>query len=102
MWRNTLLHVLPYIITCDLQITLITHAFGFADSEDKDGNLLPGEWRLLKENDSNNSCLVSLPHVRGSCSQQYALKARNELKVFLNSDEERLFEYIRRTSHYAL
>ena len=26
---------------------------GFADLEDKDGNLLPGEWRLLKRNDFN-------------------------------------------------
>ena len=102
MWRNNLLHVLPHIMTCDSQITLITPSFGFADSEDKDGNLLTSEWRLLKGNDSNNSGLVSLPHVRGSRSQQYALKARNELKIFLNSDEVRLFEYIRRTSHYAL
>ena len=26
---------------------------GFVDSEDKDGNILPGEWRLLK-GDGNN------------------------------------------------
>ena len=76
---------------------------GFADSEDKDGNLLPGEWRLLKKNDCNNSGLVSLPHIRGS--RQDALEARNELKIFLNNDEGSLSwqsEYIRRTSHYAL
>ena len=60
---------------------------GFADLEDKDGNLLPGEWKLLKRNDSNNIGLVSLPYARGSCSRQDAFEARNELKILLNSDE---------------
>ena len=32
--------------------------------EDKDDNLQPGEWRLLKGNDCNNTGLVNLPHVR--------------------------------------
>ena len=78
---------------------------GFVDSEYKDGNLLPGKWRLLIGNDSNNSRLVSLPHVRGSRSWQDALEARNNLKIFLNSDEGSLpwqTKYIRCTSHYAL
>ena len=78
---------------------------GFADLEDKGGNLLPGEWRLLKRNDSNNIVLVSLPYVRGSYSWQDAFEARNELKIFPNSDEgslSRQREYIWRTLHYAL
>ena len=96
------MHVLPYIKLTD-------HVYytpsGFEDSEDKDGYLLPGEWRLLKGNDSNNSGFVTLPHVRGSRSRQDTLETRHELKVFLNSDEGSLpwqTEYIRRTSYYAL
>ena len=78
---------------------------GFADLEDKDGNLLPGEWRLLKRDDSNNIGLISLPYVRGSCSRQDAFEARNELKIFPNSDEGSLSwqsEDIWRSSRYAL
>ena len=59
----------------------------FVDSEDKNGNLVPGEWMLLKGSYSNNNGLVSLPHVRGSRSRQGALEARCELKTFLYSDE---------------
>ena len=76
---------------------------GFMDSEDKDGNLLPGEWRLLKGNNANN--MMDLPRVRGSRSRQDALEARNELKNFLNSDEGSVpwqLDYVRRTSHYAI
>ena len=64
--------------------------FRSVDSEDDCGNLLPSEWRLLKRNDCRNSCLVSLPYVRGSPSRQDALEARNELKIFLNNGKESL------------
>ena len=73
----------------------------FVDSEDKNGNLVPGEWMLLKGNYSNNNGLVSLPHVRGSRSRQGALEARCELKTFLYSDEGSLSsqtEYVWPTS----
>ena len=59
---------------------------GFVDSEDKDGNLLPAEWRFLKENDSNRG-LVSLPHARGSRSRQDTPEASNESKIYIYSDE---------------
>ena len=78
---------------------------GFVDSEDKDGNFLPGEWRLQKENGLNNNALVDLPRVRGSRSRHDALETRNELRDFLNSEEGSLpwqLQYIRRTSHYAV
>ena len=73
----------------------------FVDSEDKNGNLVPREWMLLKGNYSNNNGLVSLPHVRGSRSWQDALEARCELKTFLYSDEGSLSsqtEYVWPTS----
>ena len=73
----------------------------FVDSEDKNGNLVPGEWMLLKGNYSNNNGLVSLPHVGGSRSRQDALEARCELKTFLYSDEGSLSsqtEYVWPTS----
>ena len=78
---------------------------GFVDSEDKDGNFLPGEWRLQKENGLNNNALVDLPRVRGSRSRHDALETRNELRDFLNSEEGSLpwqLQYIRRKSHCAV
>ena len=58
---------------------------GLVDSEEKDGNFLPGEWILQKENCLNNNALVDLPRVRGSQSRHGALETRNELIDFLNS-----------------
>ena len=83
MWINKFLHVLPY-----LRLTVNAHYThsGFVDSEDKDGNLLPAEWRFLKENDSNRG-LVSLPHARGSRSRQDTPEASNESKIYICSDE---------------
>ena len=78
---------------------------GFVDSEDKDGNILPGEWRLLKGNDGNNSGLVDLPNVRGSRSRADALETRDTLKKYLNSEEGSVpwqTGHVRRTSHYAV
>ena len=51
---------------------------GFVDSEGKDGNFLPGEWRLPKENGLSNNALVDLPRVRGSQSRHDPLETRNE------------------------
>ena len=59
---------------------------GFVNSEDKDGNFLPGEWRLEEKNGLNN-VLVDLLRVRGSRSRHDALEIRNELRDCLNSGE---------------
>lgn len=69
----------------------------FLDSDYKDGNILPGEWRLLKGNDSSNNGLIKLPRVRGSRSRQEALETRNSLKTFLCGEDGSLpwqFEYV--------
>ena len=71
----------------DLRLTGNAHYIlsCFGDSEDKYDNLLPSDWNVLN---GNGCCvLVSLPHVRGSPSQQDALEARSKLKIFLNSDQ---------------
>ena len=90
-----------------LRLTDNTHytPSGFVDSEDKDGNFIPGEWRLQKENGLNNNSLVDLPCIQGSQSHQDALETRNELRDFLNFDKGSLpwqLQYIRCTSHYAV
>ena len=59
---------------------------GFVNSEDKDGNFLPGEWRLEEKNGLNN-VLVDLLRVRGFRSRHDALEIRNELRDCLNSGE---------------
>ena len=78
---------------------------GFVDSDDKDGNILPGEWRLLKGGGNNsNTGLVDLPNVRGSRTRADALETRETLKNYLNSEEGSVpwqTDYVRRTSHYV-
>ena len=44
---------------------------GFVDSEDKDGNFKPGEWRSLSSNYDGG--LVPVPNARGSRSRENAL-----------------------------
>ena len=110
--RATVENVEKYTLAC-----LVLHNFlrltdnahytpsGFVDSEDKKGNLLPGEWRLQKENGLNNNALADLPPVRGSRARNDALETRDILRDFLNSEDGSLswqLEYIRRTSHYAV
>ena len=73
---------------------------GFSDSEDKDGNYQPGEWRAYQSNG-----LVNIPNVRGSRSRKDALETRDKLRDYLNSTNGSLewqTDYIRRTSHYAV
>ena len=92
--RATVENVESYILAClalhnYLGLTDNAHysLSGFTNSQDKDGKLLPGEWRLLKTNNVNNGGLVDLPRVRGCRSRQDALETRNQLKEFLNSEE---------------
>ena len=76
---------------------------GFVNSEDKDGNFKPGEWRSLSSN--YDVGLVPVPNVRGSRSRENALKTRDKLKDYLNNEEGSLewqINYIRRTSHFAV
>ena len=108
--RATVSNVEKYTLAClalhnYLRLTDNSHysPAGFVDSEDKDGHLLPGEWRL--SNSVDNGGLRDLPRVRGSRSRQDVLEVRNDLKEFLNSDEGSVpwqVEYIRRTSHYTV
>ena len=76
---------------------------GFVDSEEKDGNFKPGEWRSLSSN--YDVGLVPVPNVRGSRSHENAVKTRDKFKDYLNSEQESLkwqINYIRRTSHFAV
>ena len=76
---------------------------GFVDSEDKDVNFKPGEWRSLSS--YYDGGLVPVPNVRGSRPRENALKTRDKLKDYLNSEEGSLewqINYIRRTSHFAV
>ena len=75
----------------------------FVDSEDKESNFKPGEWRSLSSN--YDGALVPVPNVRGSRSRENAPKTRDKLKDYLNSEEGSLewqINYIRRTSHFVV
>lgn len=110
--RGTVENVENYTLACltlHNYLRLTDNAYysagGFIDSEDKNGNLLPGEWRLFNGNEGNNNGLVNVSPVRGSRIRKDALETRNHLKDFLNSEEGKLpweTDYIRRTSHYAV
>ena len=76
---------------------------GFIDSEDRDGNIVPGDWR--QNMSSENLALIEVPPYRGSRSKKSALDTREALKNYLNSEHGSLpwqVNYIRRTSHYAV
>ena len=78
---------------------------GFIDSEDRDGNFIPGEWRSQNGNTSAWGNFQNINPVRGSRPRVDALNVRNQLKDYLNSDEGSVpwqLDYIRRTSHYAV
>ena len=108
--RGTVENIENYTLAClalHNYLKLTDNAYyspaGFIDSEDKHGNLLPGEWRLLNGRGGNG--LVDVSPVRGSRIRKDALQTRNRLKDFLNSEEGKLpwqTDYIRRTSHYAV
>ena len=50
---------------------------GFTDSESKNGDVRPGEWRSMAQGES--SSLADLPNVRGSRYRQNAVEMREAL-----------------------
>lgn len=76
---------------------------GFLDSEDRDENIVPGDWR--QNIPSESLALTEIPPYRGSRSKKSALDTREAVKIYLNSEHGSLpwqVNYIRRTSHYAV
>ena len=76
---------------------------GFADCEDSDGNIVPGDCR--KDVQSGNIALEEIASLRGSCAKKSALDTRDALKDYLNSEEGSVpwqVGYVRRTPHYAV
>ena len=108
--RGTVANVERYILAClalhnYLRLTDNAHysPVGFIDSEGKEGNICPGEWRLMRCNQSGN--LQRLQPVRGSRVRQDVLQIRNNLKNYLNSEGGSVpwqLNYVRRTSHFAV
>ena len=89
--RGTVANVERYTLAClalhnYLRLTDNAHysPVGFIDSEDKEGNICSGEWRLMRCNQSGN--LRRLQPVRGSRVRQDVLQIRNNLKNYLNSE----------------
>ena len=73
---------------------------GFADSEDSDGNIVPGGWR--KDVQSGNSALEEIMVYVQKSQPLSALDARDALKDYLNSEEGSVpwqVGHVRRTSH---
>ena len=70
---------------------------GFVDSESSSGCIKPGEWRKIVEADC---AFRPIQRVRGSRYSGTALKMRDALKDFVNSDHGSLswqLDYVRRT-----
>ena len=57
---------------------------GFVDSEDKSGNIKPGEWRAVVAN--GRSALLSMPPRKGSRYSNSAMKVRDALMDYFVSD----------------
>ena len=57
---------------------------GFADSESRDGSIKEGEWRSMKGDDEN--AFKSINPVRGSRYTKIALKVRETLRKYVNSE----------------
>ena len=71
---------------------------GFIDSESKNGDVRPGEWRSMAQLES--SSLAYLPNVRGSRYRQNAVEMREALKDYVNSEAgsvEWQLDHVRRT-----
>ena len=109
--KATVEHVESYTLAClvlhnYLRLTSNAHysPTGFVDSVDSNGMMHPGEWR--RSIAANNAgALRNLPNVRGSRPREDAIRIRNELKEFVNSEAGSVpwqIDYIRRTSHYAV
>ena len=63
---------------------------GFIDSEDSTGNIVPGEWRNIVKKDSNSGALQNLRKARGCRINTSVIVIRDELKDYLNSEEEQV------------
>ena len=86
-----------YIIISAKLTMLPTHQC-FIDSENNDGTIKEGEWRLLQ---SNQGCLSEVNAVRGSRYTKKALEVREALKKYVNSERGSVpwqLDYVRRTS----
>ena len=57
---------------------------GFTDLYDATGNLQQGEWRCLV---SWNQGSMPINRVKGSCYSNQAIKMRNAIEDFVNSEE---------------
>lgn len=84
--RRTVANVERYKLAClvlhnYLRLTDNAHysPVGFIDLEDKEGNICPGEWRLMRCNQSEN--LQRLQPVRGSCIRQDVFQIRNKCSL---------------------
>ena len=72
---------------------------GFTDSYDATKSLQQGEWKGLV---SGNQGSVSISHVKGSRYSNQAIKMRNTIEDFINSEEGSVSwkeEYVTRTSY---
>ena len=72
---------------------------GFTDSYDATGNLQQGELRGLV---SGNQGSVPINRVEGSCYSNQAIKMRNEIEDFVNSEEGSFswhVEYVTRAAY---
>ena len=58
---------------------------GFVDSENGDGDIIPGNWRNTVQNEG--SSLMSLNHSRSNRSKFDATKIRNDFKSYFNSPQ---------------
>ena len=108
--RRTVVNVERYTLAClalhsYLRLTNTAHnsPVGFIDSEDKERSICPGEWRLMRCNQSVN--LQRLQPVKGSSIRQDILQTRNNLKNYLISEgcsTPWQLNYVRRTLHFAV
>ena len=57
---------------------------GFADPEDSNGNIVPGDWQ--KDMQSGNSALEEIASPCGSRAKKLALDIRDALKDYLNRE----------------
>ena len=96
--RASVENVERYVLAClalhnYLRLTDNVHytPSGFIDSEDKDGNFIPGEWRSQNGNTSEWGSSQNIKPVRGSRPPVDALNVRNQLKDYLNSEEGKGF-----------
>ena len=75
-------HVLDFTITWHKQ----TVPFRFANWEDKNGLIKPGEWHSSVVSENTNGCFGSIKPLRGCRQNEEVLEMRKAVMEFLNSD----------------